>query len=90
MLSFKDIQDLVASNFFEGNGDLAGIVMFMAVIGLILAITRGNAFMALIIGMIATLFFSAVGIISTEVTVLLIIVSVLGMAYTSRGIWADR
>lgn len=90
MLSFEDIKTMIAVNFFDGNGDLAGIIMFMAVIGLILAVTKGNTFYALIMGMIASLFFSAVGIISTEITVLLIIVSVLGLAYTSKGIWADR
>lgn len=90
MLSFNDIQEMLANSFFDGNGDLAGLVIYMAVIGLILAITRGNTFYALIMGMIATMFFSAVGIISTELTVLLIIVSVLGLAWTARGIWTER
>lgn len=89
MLSFNDIQDLIAVNFFDGQADLAGMVMYLAVLGLILAITRGNAFYALIAGMGATMFFSAIGIISPEITILLIVVSVLGLAYTSRRIWSD-
>ena len=90
MLSFDDIRNMIAVNFLDGNGDLAGLVMYLGAIGLILAVTRGNTFYALIIGMVVTMFFSAVGVISTELTVLLIIVSVLGLAYTSKGIWADR
>lgn len=89
MLSFNDIQDLIANTFFDGSSDIAGIVMYIGILVLVLAITGGQAFYALIIGMAVTLLFSAVGIISTEITVLLIIVSVLGLAYTSRSIWKD-
>ena len=89
MMSFNDIQNLIADNFFDGSSDLAGLVMYIGVLVLVLAITGGKAFYALIIGMAVTLMFSVVGIISTEITVLLIIVSVLGLAYTSRSIWKD-
>lgn len=89
MLSFSDIQNMIAGNFFDGNTDLAGFVMFGAAILLILAITKGNTFYALIAGMVAAMFFTAVGILSTELSILLIIVSVLGLAYTSRSVWND-
>lgn len=87
MLSFNDIRDLIANNFFDGSSDLAGMVMYGAILIVVVAMTKGNMFFALIIGMVVTLFFSAVGILSTELTVLLIIVSVLGLAFTSRRIW---
>ena len=88
MLSFNDLQDLIANSFFDGNMDVAGIVMYIAVLVVVITVSR-NVFYALLIGMAATLLFSVMGILSTEIAILLIIVSVLGLAYTSRGIWRD-
>lgn len=89
MISFNDIQDILAGTFFDGNMELAGIAIFLVAIIGILGITR-NPFYALLTGMGVTLMFSVMGILSTEVTVLMIVVSVLGLAYTSRNIWGDR
>lgn len=90
MLSFEDIQNILSVSFFDGQSDLAGMVMYIGALGVVLALTKGNTFYALIIGMGVTMFFSTVGIISTELTILLIVVSVLGLAYTSRNIWSER
>ena len=89
MLSFNNIQDLIAGTFLDGNLELAGIVMYLAAVVLIFGLTRGNTFMALVVGMGATLFFTILGILSAEITVLLIIVSALGLAYASRNVWRD-
>lgn len=88
MLSFQEVQELIANTFFEGAGDIAGIVMFMFSVIAILAVTR-NTFYALFIGMIMTMLFSILGILSVEITVLLIVVSVLGLAYTARSVWSN-
>lgn len=88
MLSVNEILDLIANTFFDGNVNLAGIVMYIAVLVLVITVSR-NVFYALLIGMAATLLFTTMGILSTEIAVLLIIVSVLGLAYTSRGMWRD-
>lgn len=89
MLSFNDIQDLIADTFLDGNLELAGIAMFIVAIVLVYALSKGNTFMALIVGMGVTMFFTVLGILSTELTVLLIVVSVLGLAYASRNVWRD-
>lgn len=89
MLSLNDFQDLLANTFLDGNLELAGIGMFIAVIVLVFAITKGDKYMALIVGMGVTMFFSVLGILSAELTVLLIVVSVLGLAYASRNVWRD-
>jgi len=88
MLSVNEILDLIANTFFDGNVNLAGIVMYIAVLVLVITVSK-NVFYALLIGMAATLLFTTMGILSTEIAVLLIIVSVLGLAYTSRGMWRD-
>ncbi len=89
MLSINEILDLIAGTFFDGNSDMAGIVMYIAVLVLVITVSKGNAFYALLVGMAATLLFSTMGVLSTEMAILLSIVSVLGMAYTARNIWRD-
>lgn len=88
MLSVNEILDLIANTFFDGDLNMAGIVMYIAVLVLVITVSK-NVFYALLIGMAATLLFTTMGILSTEIAVLLIIVSVLGLAYTSRSIWRD-
>lgn len=86
MISFDELIELVGISFFDGSSDMAGIVVYiMAILG-ILALTR-EPFYALITGMGVTLFFSVAGVLSAEIAILMIIVSVLGLAYTSRNVW---
>lgn len=88
MISIQDLQDIVATNFFDGSSELAGIAIFIMAILAILGITR-NPFYALLAGMGVTLLFSVMGVLSAEIAILMIVVSVLGLAYTSRSIWRD-
>ncbi len=88
MISFNDFQQILASNFFDGDLQIAGIIMYIGVILLTIAVSR-STFYALIIGLAATMLFSTLGILDTELTVLLIVVSVLGLAYTARNVWRD-
>ena len=88
MISFNDFQEILANSFFDGDLQIAGIVMYIGIMLLTIAVSK-NTFYALLIGMAATMLFSILGILNTEVTVLLIIVSVLGLAYTSRSVWRD-
>lgn len=85
MMSLNDVQNLIAENFLDGNMELAGIGIYIITILAILGLTR-QPFFALIVGMAVTVFFSVLGILATELTILLIIVSVLGLAYTSRTV----
>ena len=88
MISFNDFQQILASNFFDGDLQIAGIIMYIGVILFTIAVSR-STFYALIIGLAATMLFSTLGILDTELTVLLIVVSVLGLAYTARNVWRD-
>lgn len=88
MLSIFDFQDLVAGTFFEGNLELAGMVIYTVILLIVFALTRKTA-QTLIVSMPVTLVFSALGVLSTDLTVLLIIVTVLGLALTARNVWRD-
>lgn len=88
MISLNDFQNLIATTFLDGNMAIAGMLLYAIVLMVVFGLTK-NVFQSLLVGMVATMIFSALGILNTELTVLLIIVSVLGLAYTSRGVWRD-
>lgn len=88
MLSFTDIQELVSTGFFDGDMQIAGIVMYILVLVAIFALSRKTT-QTLIISLPVTLVFSILGILSTDVMILLIIVTVLGLAATAQKVWRD-
>lgn len=87
MISFNELIELIGNSFFDGSFEIAGVVVYiMAILG-VLALTK-EVFLSLIVGMGITLLFSMMGVLSTEIAILMIIVSVLGLAYTSRSVWS--
>lgn len=89
MLSFQEVQELIANEFLDGSMELAGIGIFIVAVLVVFGLTNRNTYMALIVGMGVTIMFSLMGVLSAEVTVLMIIVSVLGLAYSARSVWRD-
>lgn len=88
MLSIYDIQELVSTGFFDGDMQIAGIVMYILVLVAIFALSRKTT-QTLIISLPVTLVFSIIGVLSTDVMILLIIVTVLGLAATAQKVWRD-
>lgn len=89
MISFNDLVQIVSDTFFEGDFQMAGVGIYIVAILLTFTLTDGSGFKSLIVGMAVTMLFSMFGILSAELTILLIVVSVLGLAYTSRSVWRD-
>ena len=89
MLSLQEVQEIIANEFLDGNMEIAGIGIYILAVLMVFGLSNKNPFMALIVGMGITMVFSLLGVLSTELTVLMIIVSVLGLAYTSRSVWRD-
>lgn len=86
MLQLSQFQQILANSFFDGNTTIAGIVMYIAVLGLVFGLFR-DLKSVLIISMPITLAFSLLGIIDTNTLVLLIIVTILGLASVARDTW---
>lgn len=86
MIGISDFQDLLAGAFFDGNTVIAGIILYAAVMCIIFAATR-NVTHSLLISLPVTLVFSMLGMLSTDVMMLLIIVTVLGLAFTTKDVW---
>lgn len=86
MLQLSEFQTILANSFFDGNTTIAGIVMYIAVLALVFGLFRSLK-TVLIISMPITLAFSMLGIIDTNTLVLLIIVTILGLASVARDTW---
>ena len=84
MIQFNDIIDMIASTFFDGNVMVAGLVMLCCVLAVVMAISK-SAFTTLVIAIPAALIFSYLDLIPDQITIVLILVCVLGLAYTARG-----
>lgn len=87
MIGLQDITQIVADSFFGGSIELAGLVLFSMALAVMLALTK-NAFATLILAMPITFVFSTMGFVSDEMMIILIIVIVLGLAYSGRNIWS--
>lgn len=88
MLSIFDVQDLISTSFFDGNLSIAGMVMYILVLMVLFALTRKTQ-QTLIIAIPVTLVFSAIGVIPTDLMILLIVITVLALAFTARNVWRD-
>ena len=88
MMDMNGFIQLVADTLFGGDVTIAGIVIYSMVLLVVLALTR-KAFVALLVSLPVTFVFTQMNIISQELMIMLIIVAVLGMAYTSRTMWKD-
>lgn len=86
MLDLNDLLDILATSFLDGNVAIAGILIYIAALIVIFALSR-NVMNTLLISLPVTLVFSMLGILSTDVMLLMIIVTVLGLAYTARNSW---
>lgn len=88
MITLNDIQYMMG-DFFNGDLSLAGLALFGIMIILIFALTK-NVFQSLVIGLIGTAIFSYMGILTADMMILLIIVIVLGLAITARGVVTNK
>lgn len=89
MIQINELVDIIAINFFNGSLEQAGLVIFSAVMMAIFAVTR-NVFQSLVLALPVTFLFSMLGLLPQDMVVLLIIVVVLGMAITSKGVWGKK
>lgn len=88
MISIFDFQELVSTSFFEGDANLAGMVIYVGVLILLFALSRKTQ-QTLILSLPVTLIFGTLGVLNVDMMVLLIIVTVLALAFTARKAWGE-
>lgn len=81
-----DFQTIISESWLDGNMEVAGILIFMAALLIVLAVTKSLS-AALIVALPLTFIFNLLGILSGDVTILLLIVTVLLLAIKTRDIW---
>ena len=84
MLDLNDINLILADTFFNGDTTIMGLVLYTVVLAVLFAMKR-NVFQSLLLSLPMTLVFAFLGILSTDMTILLIIVTVLGLGITSSN-----
>lgn len=88
MLGIYDIQDLISTSFFDGNMQIAGMALYAVVMIVLFALTK-NTSHTLIVSLPVTLIFAAIGVLNTDLMVLLIVLSVMGLALNVSKVWRD-
>lgn len=86
MLSLLDMQDILGWTFFDGSTQIAGIAMYVAVLAIMFVFCKNKGH-ALILAMPITLIFSLLGVLDSSVTVLLIIVIALSLAFQAKRVF---
>lgn len=86
MISMFDFQELLSTAWFEGDLQIAGLAIFTVVLLLIFALTR-KMNQSLLLAIPVILIFAALGVLNTDLVVLLIVITVLGLAFTVRNTW---
>ena len=84
MMDFTDIQTVIADTWFGGAVDMAGLVMFIAIMLVVFSLAKHSLYVGFIIMLPVTLMFASMGILSSEFTIILVIVAVLGLATSVR------
>lgn len=90
MIGLADLQRILADSFLNGDMTIAGLIMFSMVLAVLFIIFKGNVFTALLMALPVTLIFSLMGVLSGDMTILMIIITVLGLAINTTSIFDGK
>lgn len=89
MITLDQFQDILAGSLFGGDAAVAGIVIFSITLAVIFVLLNRNTFAALLLSIPTAFVYSLLGILSTEMMAILIVISVIGMATVSKRTLGD-
>ena len=85
MITINEFTDIIGDAFFSGDSTIAGMVVFSAVMLALFAIFgRKSLLVPFALMLPVTLIFTSLSVIPESLTILLIIVSVMGLAIAAR------
>lgn len=84
MISLQQFQDILGDSFFSGDINVAGIVIFSVIMAVVFVVLQKNTFAALVISIPLALVFLTMGILTSDLAMILIVVSVLGLATVAK------
>lgn len=88
MLSIYDLQDLISTSFFNGDMQIAGLALYAVVMIVVFALSK-NTSHTLVISLPVTLIFAGIGVLNMELMVLLVVLSILGLAFNVGKVLRD-
>lgn len=89
MLTLTTVQSILANNFFDGSMVVAGMAMYIVVLVLLFLVAR-NLVAVMLISLPVTLIFASMNILSGDLLIVLILVTVIGLGLCARGIIMGR
>lgn len=85
MLTLEEFTDIIGESFFNGDSAVAGIVVFSGVMLLLFGLFGKKSLIVPFALMLpVTLVFTTLKVIPESLTILLVIVSVMGLAYAAK------
>lgn len=85
MLTISLAQELISNTFFDGNMTLAGLTMYICVLALLFMVSK-NIVAVLIISLPVTLIFASLNILSGDILIVLILITVVGLGLSAKGL----
>lgn len=89
MITLEDFQSILGDSLFGGDTTVAGLVIFIGTLAIIFALLNKNVFASLVIAIPTAFIFSLLGLLSTDMSLLLIVICVLGLAMVSKKTLGD-
>ena len=89
MITFTTIQEILAETFFDDNMLIAGLMMYVVFLTVAFFITK-NLTAVMVISIPVTLIFASMGILSGDLLIVMIIVTVVGLALVAGKTIAGR
>ena len=85
MITLSELQEIIGDSFFNSDYAIAGMVMFCAVMGFVFMVFgRKSLIVPFALMLPVTLIFTSLSILPESLTILLVIVSVVGLAMVAR------
>lgn len=89
MITIAQFVDILGDTIFAGDAGMAGVAVFAVTLAVVFVLMKRNVFGSLLIAIPTAFVYSGLGILATDMMVILIVVCVLGLATVSKKTLGD-
>lgn len=86
MIQFTDVIQIVADSFFGGSLYVGGTVVLITVLAIIMVFSK-KITTTLLLGVPVVMIFAYLGVLPDEITLIMLVVIVVGLAYTTKDVF---
>ena len=84
MITIDQFQSILGDSLFGGDATVAGLVIFAVTLAVVFMVLKRNVFGSLLIAVPIAFVYSLMGILSTDLMVIMIVICVLGLATAGK------